>query len=342
MIKKICIFLLIILALKPDITAAYEAKLTDEITFKPVLDFQGAYNAEISDDKSNFTYPFSIGGGGELHLNGDNGKLKNKFRLTSSFTRDVDDLDNKFLGKISDIYFERNLNDNHKILIGNSRIPIGMEGGKSQYNLLFTERSQIASNLGNVRSTGIRLRGDFHKLDYDIGGYSSTRYLQDLSDGMEFAGWLNYKPFNHKEGSLFKNLKIGAGVNTGRNDKNYTVAGLGAEYKYKKLLLNAEYAYADGSNAKSYNQNKQQGFYTTVAYNLTDKVQILGRYDIFDENTKKSNDTTQKYTVGLNYYVLGQRIRFSLNYSLTQNDTVNNIQNFPFQNSIYFMTQLRL
>ena len=338
MIKKICISLLILLALRPDITTAYEAKLTDEITFKPVLDFQGTYDAEISDEKSNFTYPFSVDGGSEIHFNDDNGKLKNKFRITSSFTRDVDDLDNKFLGKISDVYLERNLNDNHKILIGNSRIPIGMEGGQSQYNLLFIKRSQIASNLGNARSTGIRLRGDFGTLDYDIGGYSSTRYLQNLSDGIEFAGWINYKPFNNKEGSLFKNLKIGTGLNTGKNGQNYTVTGFGAEYKYKKFLLNAEYAYANGSNAKSYNQNTQHGFYATAAYNLTDKIQILGRYDIFDANTKQSNDTSQKYTVGINYYALGQRIRFSLNYSLTQND----IADSNIQNSIYFMTQLKL
>lgn len=314
----------------------YEAK---KIIFKnsiinevsPVLNFRGVYEADISDDRHNFTYPFIIEGGAELKF----GESKNKIRAVSNFTRDVDDLDNKFLGKISDIYFERKINENHKILIGNARVPFGFEGSKSTYNLMFSKRAQIGENFNDARALGVKYTGSFDGFEYSIGGYSATRYLQDITDGAEFAGWINYKPF-YKNSHIFKDLKIGAGGDIGVLDKGYGVYGAGMEWEYKKFLLNAEYAYADGSNALNYNPDKQEGFYTTAAYNLTDKLQFAFRYDIFDSNTKKSNDTVQKYTAGLNYYLFGRRLKFGLDYTYTQVPAANDI------NSVHFLTQVML
>ncbi len=303
--------------------------------FSPVLNFQGTYSADIKEKGNNFTYPFLIEGGGEVKFN----EGKNSFRAVANFSKNVDDFDNKFLGKLSDVYFEHKINDNHKVLIGNSRIPIGYEGGRGQYGLMFSKRAQIASRFGNARALGARFRGDFGYLDYDLGGYSSTRSLQDITDGVEFAGMINFKPFYKDEPSLFKNLKAGAFVNTGSRDHGYTVFGAHTEWTYKKFLLNAEYAYADGSNASKYNPLKQQGFYTTAAYNITDKLQAAFRYDNFDTNVKKSNDNVQKYTVGLNYYVIGQRLRFSLDYTYTQNaKAAKNADT----NAIHFMTQVMI
>lgn len=302
--------------------------------FSPVLNFQGVYDAEISNEKSNFTYPFIIEGGGEVKFN----KGKDTIRAVSNFTRNVDDLDNKFLGKLSDVYYEREISPRHRFLIGNSRIPIGMEGGKSQYGLMFSKRAQIADRFGNARAIGARFRGDFGHIDYDFGGYSSTRSLQDITDGVEFAGAVNYKPFYDVEGSIFRDFKLGAWVNTGVRKSGYTVSGLFAEWQYDRFLLNAEYAFADGSNALKYNPDKSEGFYATAAYNITDKVQTAFRYDILDYNTGKSGDTVQKYTAGLNYYVIGQRLRFSIDYTYTQNGAAEGADN----SSIHFMTQVMI
>jgi len=303
--------------------------------FSPVLNFRGEYTADIKEDRSNFTYPFSIEGGGELKFDGG----KNKIRAVSKFTRDTDDFNNKFLGKLSDVYFERKIKDNHRVLIGNSRIPIGLEGGKSSYSLMFAKRAQIASRFGNARALGARFRGDFGAFDYDFGGYSSTRYLQDITDGAEFAGSVNYKPFYDDETSLFKDFKVGASVNTGVRGSGYTVLNTGMEWKYKKFLLNAEFAYADGSNASKYNSNEQDGFYVTAAYDITDKIQAAARYDVLDTNVNKPDDTIQKYTLGLNYYVIGQRLRFSVDYTYTQNGGAINSSN---SSAVHFMTQVMI
>ena len=113
--NSFCIFLLILLSFGQakayDIT--YETKTFDEIKFTPSLDFRGVYEVETSKDGSNFTYPFTLEGGGEVQF----GESKNKLKITTNFTRNVDEFDKKFFGKFSDVYYERTLNKNHKILL---------------------------------------------------------------------------------------------------------------------------------------------------------------------------------------------------------------------------------
>ncbi len=298
----------------------------------PVLNFRGRYEADIEDSKSNYTYPFVIEGGVELKFD----ESKNKIRVISNFTRDVDNLDNKFLGKLSDVYFERQIDENHKITIGNSRVAAGLEGSKSSYNLTFPKRAQLGSNLGNSRALGVKFKGENEKFDYIIGAYSSTRYMQDITDGAEFSGLICYKPFHNKE-HILEDIKLGAGVDTGVNGNWYTVSSAFMEWRYKKFLLNAEYAYADGSNSKQYNPDKQAGFYTTAVYDLNDKFQLAGRYDVFDYDTKEANDTVKQYSAGLNYFVFKNRLKFNVSYIYTQRPGTDNNSN-----SVYFATQVML
>ena len=53
---------------------------------------------------------------------------------------------------------------------------------------------------------------------------------------------------------------------------------------------------------------------------LTKKLQILARYDEFDPNREIANNNKREYSVGLNYYVKGQGLKFILNYVFCQND----------------------
>ena len=315
----------------------YEAKkvlfknsVVDE--FSPVLNFRGVYEADISDEKDSFKYPFVLEGGGEVKF----GESKNKIRVVSNFTRNVDGFHHKFLGKLSDVYFEKNINENHKFLIGNARVPFGFEGSKSTYKLMFSNRAQIGENFNDARALGIKYTGRFDGLEFSAGGYSATRYMQNITEGAEFAAWVNYKPF-YKESHILRDLKIGAGADIGVLDNGYGVYGAGIEWQNKKILLYAEYAFANGSNASEYNKNKQQGFYTTAAYNLTDKLQAAVRYDVFDSNTKSADSTIQKYTAGFNYYIFKERLRFGLDYTYTKNPGLNNDTN-----SVRFLTQVMI
>jgi hypothetical protein len=309
-------------------TVVFENSFLNDATLG--VNYKGASVLNAGDEfHSNYPFFFEIMGAAHF------GENKNAINISIVPTRETEHFDRKFLGAIGNLYYKRKLGDKHSVLIGNSRTPMGWEGGVSEYVLDFVERSQIANHFGNFRSLGVRFQGDLGYVDYDLGGYSSTRFLQHPTEGAEFVGWVNYKPFYNQEGSYFKNLKFGAGLNYGRNEGNYTVANFGAHWDYGKWAITAEGALAQGSNAIRYNPDKQQGVNATLKYKLTDKIDILGRYDVFDPDTNCSDDLITQYTAGVNYNPFKERLRFMLNYVFEKKEADN-------RNIIMFLTQIMI
>ena len=86
----------------------FDNKYINEISGE--LRFQGIASFEEKRGNLNTTYPFDINAVVESKF------LDNKYRFFTeyAFTRNVDDLDNEFFGKFSNLYIERNFNKNHK------------------------------------------------------------------------------------------------------------------------------------------------------------------------------------------------------------------------------------
>lgn len=224
----------------------------------------------------------------------------------------------------------------HNITIGSFRTPIGVEGGTSGYTLPFIARSQLSRNFGSVRGVGFKIAGDYDLVEYNVGATSSGRMWKDMTRGVEFNGWINLKPLGKTNGK-YGVLKVGGGLNAGHRDFDYNVVGAFLSYKYKKVALECEYAASHGSNGLSgLTTNNGQGVYTTLSYNLTKKLQILARYDVFNADTSKSHNRDTEYTAGLNYYVKGSALKFMLNYVFCQSDYK------PNSNRIILGTQLIL
>lgn len=284
----------------------------------------GAYNATlgfdfIDNEKFGANYDISY-----VNL-GVDGKLKNNigdFRLmlnVSPFAnRDFIQL------LFADVYIATNQIPNHRLIVGNTRPPVGMEGGYSPYLLPFISRSQISRNFGSVRKLGARISGNYPLVNYDLGIYSSDTYFQSFFPGTEFVGWINLKPLGLTDGKYGK-LTLGTGVQTGDRNCSYTVAGAYAGYEYKKMLLNFEWANADGYNGPlGYALNKHAtGLYSTLAYRISPKVQALVRYDEFRPDKHFSNKK-REYVAGINYFVKGQALKLVLNYVFCQNDATKN------------------
>lgn len=306
----------------------FDNKYINEISGE--LRFQGIASFEEKRGDLNTTYPFDINAVVESKF------LDNKYRFFTeyAFTRNVDDLDNAFFGKFSNLYIERNFNPNHKMRLGVSRSPIGLEGSMSSFALPFAQRAQISREFGDAISTGISFIGHKGALEYNLGGYTSTRFTQGFKDGAEFIGRVGVKPFYKQEGSYFRNLKFYAGADVGHRGDNYGVYSAAMTYEYKKFLMNFEYAYANGSNGDYFDPRKRQGFFTTVGWNFTPKLQLLARYDYFDSDVNSHNNVNHEYSVGINYFVFKQRLKFALNYVFSNNEKTN-----TNTNAIYFLTQ---
>lgn len=295
------------------------------------LKTRSTFTESINDDSSHLLFRPNI-----IDL-GIKGKFKGEKEAFNTLFELAPEHENFFNKLVLDAWIETTRIPNNVLLFGNSRTPTGLEGGMSAFLIPFATRSQTARNLGNARKTGLRLKGEYKYFDYDIGGYSSDTYLSEFMPGVEGNIWLQAKPFANKKEKL-GNLIVAAGYNTGvRNSKDFNVVSTALSYEHKKFWTRAEYQYANGSNgASGLSEKTRQGWNITAAYRLTKKLEILARYDEFDPNMNIKTLNQREYTAGINYYLLGQGLRFIFNYVFCQNQTPN-----P-SHKIIFSTQILL
>ena len=220
----------------------------------------------------------------------------------------------------SDTYIGTNKIPHHRIQIGYFRPKVGHEGTLSTYVIPFLNRAQISREFGTVRKIGGKIEGDYKYLDYNLGLYSSGTFFKDFFPGAEFDGWINIKPLANTKGK-YGNLKIGGGLQGGHRDNDYCVTGAYVGWEYKKFMANFEWASANGYNGNSgySTKNHADGFYGTIGYMLTKKLQLLARYDQFDPNKHVTKNTRKEYSVGLNYFIKGQALKLILNYVFCDN-----------------------
>lgn len=309
-------------------------KLTFEFAKGPVskVQFYGAYYSTFSsewkgaDYDTDYTNQFiQIGVIGKTR--DKNTGFQGLFNLMPHTGRDfIQDF-------IADAYFINTRIPHHKLILGVSRNQIGVEGGLGAFTLPFAFRSQISRNFASTRALGARVVGDYSLVNYNLAFNSSDRYFNDFFPGVEFTGWVNFKPLGKTNGK-YGNLVLGGGLNTGRNVYDYTVGGAYAAYKYKKIMANFEYAIADGYNGHYVSTDKASGFYTTLTYKLTPKIQLTARADHFDPNRDIKKNSKDEYSVGINYYIRGQALRLMLNYVFCNN------HNAPDSNRIILGTQV--
>lgn len=255
------------------------------------------------------------------------------FKVMFNPLRDVD----RYSGLqtiLSDVYVETKTSQNTKLLVGQSRTPIGVDGSLSQYSLPFVHRSQIARNFSNIRALGVKSTGEYKYIDYNVGIYDSTRLLNDLFQGAETTAWVTFKPLAGRE--KFGKMNVGTGINHGRRDSTYTVGGAYVGYEYKKFSANMEYSHADGYNGTYNRKNEADGFYGTVAYFVHPKVQLLARYDVFHPDRAKHHNSSEEYTLGLNYFLKGEQIKLVANYVFHNSDFAQNSNKFLLMTQLLF------
>ena len=252
---------------------------------------------------------------------------KEKYVVVSDLT--PDNHINFFQGLILDAWIESSRIPNHTLKIGKFRPSMGYEGGLSSFLVPLSQKSQIARHFSDARKIGASISGDFKYIDYAIEGFSSDIQFQDFMPGVEGVLWLDFKPlakFDNKYG----NLKIGGGYQSGSRDStDYNTVAVGMKYDYKNFWITSEYARADGSNAGDGLTNKnRQGYNVTLCYKPIDKLELLLRFDDFDNDLDISNNNTREYSAGMNYYIYEESVVLMLNYSYLENEIQNDSHRF--------------
>ena len=228
--------------------------------------------------------------------------------------------------------------------VGQYKIPIGYEslvssGGLQNVEraLIFTQRDPFSdTGYGDVRDTGIQLRGTLNQFDYRIGvfnGFGDRQNGLALSDAKAVLARLAYRP------AFAPGLEVGVSGGRGRTGADVTL-GTGATavvnprvdrdllnffaaYKKNKLTLQGEYLRGDSQDVSTavgtppvqVNQTRDiSGFYGHVGYLFTPKLEATLRLDRFNGNRRVTSDSrVEDLTLGLNYYIKSNNAKIQTN-----------------------------
>lgn len=221
-------------------------------------------------------------------------------------------------GQLGDIYVSTDILPHHTVYFGQTRVPIGIEGTSSPFALDTIDRSQIARNFSDYRDTGVKIAGTFPLVDYYAGAYNgSGQHYKDSTNGMAFGGFVTLKPLYNVP--KYGKLELGGGYYRQQNAQTITATRYESQtvsaalnYKYKKIGLKNEWAYRHGYGAIAANGDvpDAKGLFSQVTYDLTKKVQLLAKYDVFNPINKQNCNT--EYTIGTNYFLADNNIKFQI------------------------------
>lgn len=280
-------------------------------SISPWVDYNGSFsNIWNGENYQNTLYGINFC---DVGINGKMKDGKTVFRAMISPVRYIEG-NTYFQSLFADNYIIRDIGKHNKLLIGNTWVPNGIESKESPLTIPFFARSQISRTYGTSRAIGTKIMGDYDLIEYQVGGYSAERYFKDFFPGLEVASVVSLKPLGKTKGKYGK-LTMGGSMDAGNAEDHFFVAGTHLIYEYKRLKASFEYATANGSNGSTgFFYNKSEGFYGTLAYRITPRLQALIRYDQFDPDKIKANDRRTEYTAGINYFVKGQALKLMLNY----------------------------
>lgn len=226
---------------------------------------------------------------------------------------------------------------NNTIDIGQYKIPIGYEPLLSssalpnvERALIFTQRDPFSdSGYGDVRDTGIQLRGTQGQIDYRLGvfnGFGDRQNALALSDAKAIMGRLSFRPKN-------SGLELGVSGGFGRtgvdttnaiNRPNRNIVNGFAAYKRGKLNLISEYLRGNSqvvTDASGTRLSRDiSGYYGHLGYSIRPQLEATLRYDAFNTNRDASNARVRDYILGLNYYLKGNNAKIQTNLVRRQAD----------------------
>ena len=216
----------------------------------------------------------------------------------------------------------------HFLDAGQFKIPIGYESTLIpaiavpliERSLMFTIRDPFGGGYGQLRDTGVQLRGNQGHLSYRVGIFNGLGERQNdvaLSDTKAVAGLLSFNP------TEVPGLQLGVSGGYGKTGVNglagrptRSIFNAFAVYKRDKFTFQGEYMTGKSETLGTVTARDIQGYYAGVAYAFTPKIEGLFRYDTFDTNRDAGigvDSTVRDLILGLNYFIKGNNAKIQVN-----------------------------
>jgi phosphate-selective porin len=250
--------------------------------------------------------------------------------------------------KMIDAYGEIKLADYFSITAGQFKIPFSMENLTSSNKLEMIDRSQVVEALAarskdvignqNGRDIGIQVGGTFLKvrempvIEYRLGVFngSGINVADTANNEKDVSGRLVFMPV--------KGLSFGGSFYSGWDKaikpdvagKSQTRNRFGGEVSYVFSHFSLKGEYIAGKDGKT----NRAGWYAQAGYFvIPQKLQVLGKYDVYDPNTSTSNNISTNYVFGANYNFNGWS-RLQAFYTIRQEEgpeIKNNLLSIQYQ-----------
>ncbi|PXF56507.1 MAG: hypothetical protein C4B58_13265 [Deltaproteobacteria bacterium] len=253
--------------------------------------------------------------------------------------------------KLQDAYFVYKAHPFVNVRVGQFKARFSPSYTTAGPKLPLCERPLVIDKLARKREIGISLEsprngqwdGRTHgakindsQFFYAIGLYNGNSFNHMRNDNENFmiSGMLLWRPSPHfilgtsyaydQMGYDYETTLLGKAIEVGDHYEypiahhkvanNLQLWDFNCAFDWKPVHLQFEYITQDGDESR-----RQYGYGIQTQIDLTDNFQLTARYDEFDPNVDVDNSLDSRwYTVGYNWFIHGQNIKWQLNYSFRE------------------------
>jgi phosphate-selective porin OprO/OprP len=270
------------------------------------------------------------------------------FKLEADFGNNSVGSTTGYRAQITDGFVNWNRAEYANIKLGQFKTPFGYEQLVSDTKVLTAERSLPNDRLTLSRQIGVAVSGELleKRLGYSIGVFNGNGVNNGFNDSEEFAyiGRITGVPLKTKW--LDQEVKLSIGLNglltddgsvplSGFGFDSSAAAGVDNIFKGNRSGWGVDsqlqvgrfglYAELLGSHFRPDQGNftattlddsfDSLGWYVMGAFDIVPaKLQAIVKFESFDPNTSISGNSSDVWTIGLNYYIKGDDIKLMLNY----------------------------
>ena len=236
---------------------------------------------------------------------------------------------------ISDAFVNWNRYSFANVKFGQFKTPFGYEQLQGDTKILTIERSLPNDRITDSRQIGLGIAGDIitNRLNYSVGAFNGSAVNNSFNDNDNFmwAGRVTGVVYDGKIADRDSRVALGVNGLTTR-DTGISKAGFGfagnlftgkrtswgvdAQAKWGIFGLEGEYLRTEFNPVGAAGFTADGWSAAAIADVLPKRLQTFVKFETFDPSRSLIANTTDVWTLGLNYFVKGDDIKLSLNYLL--------------------------
>jgi phosphate-selective porin OprO and OprP len=241
--------------------------------------------------------------------------------------------------RLTDAYVAWSPSDALELTVGKHGAPFTMDGMTSSKELLAIDRSNLTNNIWFTDEyvPGVSVAGEFDKLNYHVGVYSSgesNRGFGDSNGGEFWLGTVGYdlaEQFGADKAVLSLNLlNNDPDENNGFTNQLEQIASLTFDWQSRRWGLRSDLSAAQGY----FEQSDLMGVMVMPYYDLGNSVQLVGRFTYVDSDEPNGvrfaryerelaggrGDQYRELYLGMNYYFFGHKLKLQTGLQYAEMD----------------------